>query len=144
MQSLPVRQLPQRHALHRTARPGRQNGPSNRRPQLARLQTLAARALQEGRALRIPARVQPTKDAGVQLLHAKRVLLQRRRVPVPARRSVVEAAALSALRHGLLSAGAAVFEEACQEEGVRVLSGGVLSGRPGVQGGASEMEQGSG
>ncbi|KAF7514685.1 hypothetical protein G7054_g15097 [Neopestalotiopsis clavispora] len=48
------------------------------------VQALAARAVQKGRVVRVPTRVQPAQDARVQLLRAQRLLLQRRRVPLPA------------------------------------------------------------
>lgn len=77
--------------------------------------------------MRVLARVQSAQDARVQLLHAQRLLLQRRGVSILARRPAIEAAAVPALRHGFLSVGTAVREEARAEEAVRVLSRGLLS-----------------
>lgn len=85
--------------------------------------------------MRLPARIQHTREGGVHELQPQRLLRQRRRLQLPARRPRDAAPALPALRQGVLPPGPAVQQEARAEDAVRVLPRRLLPVRAAVQGG---------
>jgi hypothetical protein len=140
---LPDRQLPQWYTMHRASYHSRHTS-AVWWTQLARMQALAARSLQEGRALRVSTRVQPQKDAGMQLLHEERLLLEWGRMPLPTHRPIESPTAVPTLRHRLLPFGAALCKEACSTKAMPFLPGRILSRWARLQGWRTpKVEKGS-
>lgn len=111
-------------------------------PEQDRVQALAARAVQEGRPVRVPARVQPAQDARVRVLQQERLLHAVARVPVPARGPAVEDPAVRVLRPGLLFGGPrlrAPPRDAAGRHRVPAVPERVLPARAGVPGGARDV-----
>lgn len=134
LQSLCRGPLPGGLLLRRPTRRAERGEQHERELQLARVQALAARPVQEGRELRVPARVQPAQDARVQLLRPQRLLLQRRRVPLSTHRPPVQVAPLPALRPRLLPPGPDLQQKARAPEAVPVLPRRLLPRGQAVQG----------